>query len=147
MTDALINTDAAIEPGARIESLIEITEALSGIFSEENYLLENKRPSDIAPLQAEKARLAAAYAQAIRDIAANRTVFNTTDNRLLIELRSITQTFEERAAAQRALLEGASKAAEGIVKAVAEEAGKQSAPPAYGDASDKAAPISVNENA
>lgn len=141
-----ISTDAA----QRVQSLIEITESLSEIFLQENALLAGSRPRDITPLQPEKARLAAAYAQSIRDIAANRSIVEGADTALLSQLREITQTFEARAAKQRALLDGARQAAEGVVKAVAEEAAAAQDSCSYGareNAQVKPAPISIDENA
>lgn len=141
-------TDTTVDAASRIKSLIEITESLSAIFAKENGLLAERRPRDIAPLQAEKARLAAAYAQSIRDIAANRAMVGGADSALLAELRSITQTFEARAARQRSLLDGARQAAEGVVKAVAEDAAAADKNGAYGHADRSgAAPVSVDENA
>lgn len=142
-------TAATMDAVERVKSLIEITESLSDIFARENDMLSSRRPREIAPLQAEKARLAAAYAQSIRDIAANRALVEGADEVLLSELRSITKTFEDRAAKQRALLDGARQAAEGVVKAVAAEAAAASERASYGDesADGKPAPISVDENA
>lgn len=144
-------TDPAMSAASRIKSLIEITQSLSAIFAKENGLLAESRPREIAPLQAEKARLAAAYAQSIRDIAANRTVVGGADSALLAELRTITETFEARAARQRSLLDGARQASEGVVKAVAEEAAAAGESGAYSapeqDADAPAAPVSIDENA
>lgn len=142
-------TAATVDAVERVKSLIEITESLSAIFARENDMLSSRRPREIAPLQAEKARLAAAYAQSIRDIASNRALVEGADEVLLSELRSITKTFEDRAARQRALLDGARQAAEGVVKAVAAEAAAASESASYGDdgSDGKPAPISVDENA
>jgi len=143
-------TAATITAIERVKSLIKITESLSAIFVQENSLLSSHRPREIAPLQAEKARLAAAYAQSIRDIASNRASVEGADMVLLSKLRTITRTFEERAARQRALLSGAKQASEGIVKAVAEEAAAASGQASYGDqkkGETKAAPISLDEQA
>ncbi len=133
----------------RIRSLIEITESLSNIFIEENNLLATQRSAAIAPLQAEKARLAAAYAQEIRNIAADRSVVDGADAGLLAKLRTITKTFEERAADQYAFLDGARQTAEGVVKAVADEAASARGQVSYdSDASPaEPAPIILDESA
>ena len=94
------------QPVDRIEALIDITESLNLIFEEENAAIEERRPEDVAPLQAEKARLASAYAQSIRAVAADRNGAAAVDHSLLIRLRAVTTTFEARAARQRALLDG-----------------------------------------
>ena len=142
-------TEPEMEAVDRIKSLIELTESLSDIFVEENILLSTQRPSAIAPLQEEKARLAAAYAQSIREVATSRTAVSGADSALLRKLRTITKTFQERAADQHALLEGARQAAEGVVNAVAEEAAKDKQPSKYaGDAGAVTpAPIILDESA
>ena len=137
-----------IDPTERVRALMEITQSLSAIFAQENDLLETRRPREIAPLQAEKARLAAAYAQSIRDVAQNRATVQSADSGLLAELRDITASFEARATHQRALLEGAAKAGEGVIKAIADEAAAQQQSQSYGPkATPNPAPISINENA
>ncbi len=133
----------------RIKSLIEITESLSDIFDRENALLTNSRPTAIAPLQAEKARLAAAYAQSIRDIAANRSLVEGAGAALLSKLRTVTKTFEARAARQRSLLDDTRQAAEGVVEAAAEEAAiaEQQAGYTYDNKrNNAAAPVAFNES-
>jgi len=102
------NAEPAASPALRVQALIDITDALSRIFHKENAALEARRPQDAASLQAEKARLAAAYAQSIRAVAAERAEISTVESGLLTRLRDITSTFENRAARQRALLDSAS---------------------------------------
>lgn len=140
-------------PTERVRALMEATHSLSAIFAQENELLEAHRPREIAPLQAEKARLAAAYAQSIREIARSREAIQGADTGLLEELREITRGFEERAARQRALLSGAQAAGEGVVRAIADEAqaaqpsGHYRADKAGDSAPSKLVSVSVNENA
>lgn len=115
------------EPAAaeeRVRALIDLTEQLSALVTQENDILATRRPRDLAALQAEKARLAAAYAGAIRDIARDRTQVAGAAAPLIEKLREMTKTFEGCALRQQALLEGATKAGEGLVRAVAGEAGK-----------------------
>ena len=98
--------EAGFASGAadRVRALIELTESLALLFEEENLALANRRPEDLAPLQAEKARLAAAYAQSVRAVAADRASVADVDAGLLARLRSATETFEARAARQHGLL-------------------------------------------
>ncbi len=105
MTIPLSGAEPAASPASRVQTLIDITDALSLIFEEENTALEALRPNDAASFQAEKARLAAAYAQSIRDIAADRFGVSAVDSGLLMKLRETTTAFEIRAARQRALLD------------------------------------------
>lgn len=96
----------ALAPAERIKALIDITESLNLIFEEENAAIEDRRPEDAAPLQAEKARLASAYAQSIRAVAADRKGAAALDQALLSRLRTVTASFEARAVRQRTLLDG-----------------------------------------
>lgn len=133
-----------------VTELIDVTRALSDIFTRENAILEAHRPRDLQPLQSEKARLAAIYAQSIKDVAINRSLVSAADERLLDELKSITRGFEERAQRQRALLDGAKTANEGVIKAVAAEASRNDEAPAYSKHDAEAAastPIALNEQA
>ncbi len=100
------------EAADRIAALIDITESLNLIFEEENEAIEEDRPEDAAPLQEEKARLASAYAQSIRMIAADRIGVAAVDQAALVRLRAVTAVFEARAAHQRALLDGVEETAE-----------------------------------
>ncbi|MEQ8179442.1 MAG: hypothetical protein RIC52_02060 [Amphiplicatus sp.] len=143
---------AQIDPSIRVETLIAMTEELTAIFVKENTALTARRPGELAPLQADKARLAAAYAQSIRAIAADRGLVAGAGDDLMRRLRTITLDFETRASEQRALLDGARQAAEGVLRAVAAEAGATGRSPAYnrpqtaGDAP-TAAPLAINEKA
>jgi len=116
-------TDTALDATTRVKTLIALTEELTSIIIQENELLTERRPQAIAPFQNDKARLAAAYAQSIREIAIDRMSVAGASDTLMSKLRDLTKTFEHRAAEQRALLDGARQAAEGVLKAVASEAG------------------------
>lgn len=110
----------------RVRALIDLTESLNDLVTRENDILTTRRPRDLGPLQAEKARLASAYAGAIRDIARDRASVAGAAGPLIEKLRELTKTFEGCALRQQALLDGATKAGEGLVRAVAEEAGRAS---------------------
>ena len=132
----------------RAQTLLDVTTKLNALFDRENAILENGRPSELLPLQSEKARLASAYAQLIRDVAQNRAEMQAIDERLLEEIKAITSAFEERAQHQRALLDGARRANEGVVNAISQEATAKTQPASYNvKASVTSAPISINENA
>jgi hypothetical protein len=115
-------------PEERVRALIDLTEALSVLVTRENDILAARRPRELMPLQAEKARLASAYAQSIRDIASDRVVTAQASAPLIEKLRELTKTFEECAIRQQALLDGAAKAGEGLVRAVAAEAARTAGP-------------------
>ena len=146
-------TSQDLDAAERVQTLIALTEELTAIFEIENASLIARRPSEIAPLQADKARLAAAYAQSIRAIAADRSIVAGADGALMEKLKALTQSFETRASEQRALLEGARLAAEGVVRAVAAEAdlgcptSAAFRPRGDAPAAGAPAPLSINERA
>ena len=145
--DAAASVDSAKD---RVIALIAITEELTEIFERENALLKERRPAAISPLQNDKARLAAAYAESIKEIARDRQTVAGAPSPLMERLKEITQTFEGSAREQRALLDAARTASEGVTKAVAAEVAKASRPAAYGaarEAETPAAPIAVNRSA
>ncbi len=111
-------SDSCAEAAIQVQTLIDLTDALSGVFKEENAALEAQRPNDAAPLQAEKARLAAAYAQSIRTISTNRAGIGLVDGALLARLRSATVAFEARAARQRLLLDEGDETAVDLAAAI-----------------------------
>lgn len=140
-------TAAVIDATTRVKTLIALTEELTTIIVRENELLEARRPGEISALQPDKARLAAAYAQSIRHVAADRSSVAGAGDGLIDKLREITKTFEARAQHQRALLDGARSVSESVLKAVAEEAGKTNAP-GYGQPrAANAAPLVLDSKA
>lgn len=139
-------TAAAIDATTRVKTLIALTEELSAIITRENELLEARRPKELSALQPEKARLALAYAQSIRHVAADRSSVAAAGEGLVNELRELTKIFEARASRQRALLNGARAASESVLKAIAEEAGR-TAEPSYGARRANAAPLVIDDKA
>ena len=112
---------AGLSPAERVQRLIDLTERLSAVIETENELLSTRRPREIGPCQPEKSRLAAAYAEEIRAVAADRNRYRGAGESLISKLKEITGDFEEKASHQRALIEGVKRVSEGVVKAVAEE--------------------------
>lgn len=139
-------TTATIDPRMRVTTLIALTEELTAIVIRENELLRSRRPMELSALQPDKARLAAAYAQSIRSIAADRASVADAGEGLIAKLRELTRIFEERAQHQRALLDGARAAGESVLNAIAEEAGR-SAEPSYGAKRASAAPLVIDDRA
>jgi hypothetical protein len=135
-----------LDPVMRVRTLIALTEELTAIVTRENELLATRRPKELAPLQADKARLAAAYAQSIRLVANDRAAVAGAGDALIAQLRDLTKTFEARAERQRALIEGACAAGESVVRAIAEEAGRRSES-GYGAGRAGAAPLVIDSKA
>lgn len=140
-------TMSTIDAATRVQTLIALTEELSAIIAEENALLSARRPRELSALQPDKARLAAAYAQSIRQIAADRGSVAGAGASLIEELRRLTKTFEERAERQRALLGAARAASESVVRAIADEAARTDEPGYGGAPAPRAAPIVVDDRA
>ncbi|HNS88106.1 MAG TPA: hypothetical protein PKH09_14480, partial [Parvularculaceae bacterium] len=112
-------SELALDAAARVKTLIALTEELTAVIIRENAALEARRPQDLAALQPDKARLAAAYAQSIRAVAADRSSVTGAGDGLIAELREMTKAFEARAERQRALIDGARAASESVMKAIA----------------------------
>ena len=140
-------TAIAIDAATRVKTLIALTEELTAIISRENDLLAARRPQEMSALQPDKARLAAAYAQSIRHVAADRSSVAGAGDGLIDQLREITKTFEARALHQRALLDGARAASESVMRAVAEEAGKTGEPGYGARRAASAAPLILDSKA
>ncbi len=141
-----------MEPALRVKTLIALTQELTAIFVEENNALKARRPGDMALLQADKARLAAAYANTIRQVGEDRGLVESAGDDLLAQLKDITRTFEARAQEQRALLSGAQMAGESVLRAIADEVASQNKPQTYsgnGAAAENgdAAPLHLREQA
>ena len=111
MNASSFDLDAFPANGAadRVRALIELTDNLADIFEQENLALVNSQTEEIAPLQVEKARLAAAYAQAIQAVAKDRSGIASVGAALLSKLHEATKAFEARAARQKTLLEQAAR--------------------------------------
>ena len=132
------------EKSQKIENLIELTNALADLFTQENNLLSAHKASEIAPIQAEKARLANAYGTAIRDLAANRSAYDDVSDSLMQCLRDTTERFTGLAQTQHALLDGANQSASRVVEAVREASVQERS--GYG-AAQSGEPIVVSFNA
>lgn len=135
-----------LDATTRVKTLIALTEELTAIISRENAALEARRPKEIAALQPDKARLAAAYATSIRQVAADRASVAGAGEALIEQLREMTRTFESRAQHQRALIDGARAASESVMKAIAEEAGRSN-DAGYGAKRAGAAPLVLDSKA
>lgn len=100
------------EATARVQALIDITSSLNAIFEQENTAIKAGRLDEIGTLQADKARLAASYALSIRTVATDRVALGAVDDGLLMQLRALTECFEDRASCQRQLLDEVTDASE-----------------------------------
>ncbi|MGF1545643.1 MAG: hypothetical protein ACFB00_14310 [Parvularculaceae bacterium] len=87
------DNESDVEVAEPIRALIDLTTELTDVIERENELLRARRPREIAPLQADKARLAATYATAIRAIADDRSALSALAPTLIDELRAYTVKF------------------------------------------------------
>ena len=118
----------AHNPTDRVEQLIMLTERLSSVIDKETQILAERRPRELEPLQAEKNKLAALYAQEIRAIAADRRMVEGVEPALTERLKTFTQSFEEKAATQKRVLDRARRVTEGAIKALADDVAKRRRP-------------------
>lgn len=96
----------AMNAEMRVRTLIALTEELTAIFAQENAAITAGRPEDAAPLRDDKFRLAAAYQDSIRRIAADRAVLDGASEPLLEKLRATTSAFERHVVEQHNLMSG-----------------------------------------
>ena len=117
----------APSPQSRARHLIAITARLSELMDQETALLKSRRAHAAKPLVEEKAKLSAVYAREIRAIARNRSLIDGLAPDLREELKAATRAFEEKTAAQKALIGRIRRVTEGVIKAIADEAAKKDA--------------------
>ncbi len=119
----------AANPTDRVEQLILLTDKLSDIITAEVKILEERRPKDLSPLSAEKAKLSSVYAQELRAIAQDRSLIGGVAPDLAERLKAVTKTFQTKVDKEMRLLTRARRITEGAVKAIAEDAASRNRPP------------------
>jgi len=84
-----------MNPNARAQDLIEVTDSFSDVLEEENALLKSHRVGDIAPLQANKVSLARLYESRVCEAHAVRDSFKEVEPALRERLLEAGDRFEE----------------------------------------------------
>ena len=112
-------------PEGPVRRLIGHTEELTDIIRKEISILEERRPSEIAPLQAEKAQLSTIYEQEFEALKRNRHLLGEKDSPLRLRLREVTEIFNAELIRLGRILLRMKSVTEGMVQSIAEEVGKK----------------------
>jgi hypothetical protein len=129
---ALMANDA----GDLMDQLILLTRRLADVAERQAALFERGRLGEAQPLTDEAGRLGAVYAMESRRIAQNPSILNDASRELKDALTAETLRFRKAMEAHEGAIERQRILAEGLVRAIAEEAvAARPAPVAYGPGS------------
>jgi hypothetical protein len=112
----------------QLSGLISLTRQLRHVISEENHLLETRRPRDTVPLQEEKSRLNMAYEREVMSINKNGGLGTIPDAPMLRLLKQETRLFNEVMDKHKRTLVLLRTVTESMVKAVSDEVCRQNNP-------------------
>lgn len=112
-------------PQGPVSRMILHTEELTRIIREEIDILEARRPSEIAPLQAEKARLSTIYEEEFAVLKKNQNLMGDKDSPLRIRLREVTEIFNNELVCLGRILLRMKSVTEGMIHAVGEEVARK----------------------
>lgn len=112
-------------PEGPVRRLIAYTEDLTNIIRKEISILEERRPAEIAPLQAEKAQLSTVYEEEFRIVKRNKQLLGEKDSPLRLRLREVTEIFNSELVRLGRILLRMKSVTEGMVQAIVEEVGKK----------------------
>lgn len=112
-------------PQGPVSRMVLHTEELTRIIREEIAILEARRPSEIAPLQAEKARLSTIYEEEFAALKRNPNLLGDKDSPLRARLRDVTETFNGELVRLGRILLRMKSVTEGMISAVGEEVAKR----------------------
>ena len=115
-------------PGRRIAGILALLNRLSEIVSGETALLRHRRPQALSETNAEKERLAATYAQELREIKANPVLIKSASDAEKEALKTAMAAFQEIMDDHARRLIIAKSVTESMVQAVAEEVHKRKNP-------------------
>ena len=105
----------------RVEKLIQLTESLTALISQECRAFENRRPQDAARTLEETSRLANVYRHESMKIRADRSLIEGAPLKLRTALMRATEAFEAVLARHGRALDAARTVTEGLVRAVADD--------------------------
>jgi hypothetical protein len=108
-------------PEGPASRLIQHTEALTHLVREEISMLEARRPGEIAPLQAEKARLSTIYHEEYDRLKKNPGPLGKKDSPLRLRLKEVTEIFNNELFCLGRILLRMKSVTEGMVHAISEE--------------------------
>ncbi len=105
-----------------LDQLVLLTKRLAAIADEQSHLFETNNTEALAALNDEAGRLAATYAMESQRIAQNPQILEAADAHLKEALKAETKKFREILAKHEMAIERGKILAEGLVRAIAEEA-------------------------
>ena len=128
-----------MDPMARANELIEVTQSLTAVIDRESELLKDLRVKEIGLLQQEKDSLAGLYEVRMREIMQEPNLLKTVDPTVRLQLRAASETFESSAQRNANALRAAMEMNTRMVNAIANVASGQEVQPS-GYAANGAAP-------
>lgn len=141
---------AANSPAERAEALILLTTRLTGLIEQETALFEARRPLETQAFQDEKSKLATIYRREIAAVKQQPGRLEGAPDTLKRQLKEETVRFTAALEANGRAVEALRVLTEGIVRAVADEAGRlQDQETGYGPGTRRPATpsIAVNQRA
>ncbi len=112
----------------RVAGLIDLVDRLGELVAAETDLLEQRRPLALADSEAEKSRLASAYAQQLREIKTDPALIGAAAQADKDRLRAAVARFNEVVEAHARKLVTVKSVTESMVRAVVEEVQKRDRP-------------------
>jgi len=134
----------------RIDLILDLTRRLSQLVEREIALIQAQEPHRLGEQEEERSRLSLLYAREMQSLRADPEAARRSDQERLDSLRAETKAFNETLERHQRLIKRMRHVTEGIVKAVADEAARQSAPrtgygmSGYTNAARNAAPLAIN---
>jgi hypothetical protein len=119
-------TELAAANGAeRAQALLGLTARLTELIKAETALFQERRPQDAVALQDEKSKLANIYRAEVARAGKEPSRFSGATAAIKNALRQATEAFHSALAENGHAVGAAKYVAEGVVKAIADEAAKQ----------------------
>jgi len=112
----------------RISSLIEITKRLAKVIQQETTLLKQRRPADLADLQAEKTQLGAAYEEELTIVGQNSDFLVKEAPQEMQELQKVIAWFRKILDEHGRVLAAAKVVTERMVRNISEEVARKDRP-------------------
>ncbi len=134
----------------RIDLILDLTRRLSQLVEREIALIQAQEPHRLAEHEEERSRLSLLYAREMQTLRADPQAARRAEEERLERLRVETKAFNDTLERHQRLIQRMRHVTEGIVKAVADEAARQSAPrtgygmSGYTNAARGPAPLAIN---
>jgi hypothetical protein len=109
------------ESSPPLESMLALTELLTGLLADQALAFEQHRPQDVAPGLPEVARLAGLYRAGAAHVRSQPALLQDAEPELRRRLLAATEAFEAALDRQGRALGASKTVTEGLVKAIAEE--------------------------